>query len=230
MNSLRPAAWLKPIAAAAILVAATAAQAGAILSPTSVYNNTIGTYCCGGAATQMINQSGLSAGFTSGATDFDAYIAGNPTHSRDDFQGWIGPAGGPFTGILDFALGGSYNVERFAMWNTAAGSSANVQSFTLYVSDVANFSSATNIGTFTNPELAGSNPYPVTVFDTLDATGQFLRLKINSYYSNGNVVEIGEVALDVSRGGAGNQVPEPGPLVLVSLALLGLGLVRKARK
>ncbi len=228
MKTIRFTAWLKPIAAAAIVAAATASHAGTILSPTSVYNNTVGTYQFGGGAvTQMINHSGLSAGFTSGVTDFNTYIGGNPTHRRDDFEGWIGPAGGPFTGILDFALGGSYNVEQFAMWNTAAGSTANVQSFTLYVSDVADFSSSTNVGTFTNPELSSSNPYPVIVFDTLDTTGQYLRLKINSYYNNGNVVEIGEVALDVTPG---NTVPEPGALALVSLALLGLGASRKARK
>lgn len=228
MTTIRSTAWFKPIAAAAILAAATASHAGFILSPTNVYNNTIGTYQYGGGAvTQMINQSGLSAGFTSGVTDFATYMAGSPTHRRDDFEGWIGPAGGPFTGILDFALGGSYSVERFAMWNTAAGSTANVRSFTLYVSDVANFSSSTDVGTFTNPQLDGFNPYPVTLFDTLDTTGQYLRLQINSYYGNGNVVEIGEVALDVT---AGNRVPEPGTLALASLALLGLGASRKARK
>lgn len=227
MQSTRFATSLKAIAAAATLAATTASQAGIILSPTSVYNNTVGTYCCGGAATQMINHSGLSAGFISGVTDFDTYIAGNPTHTRNDFQGWIGPAGGPFTGILDFDLGGSYNVERFAMWNTALGSSANVRSFTLFVSDVADFSSATNVGTFVNPQLNSFDPYPVTVFDTLDTTGQYLRLQVNSHYNNGNVVEIGEVALDVTPD---NTVPEPGALALVSLALLGLGASRKAKK
>ena len=169
---------------------------------------------------------GQSSGFTSGVTDFNSYIAGNPTHLRDDFQGWIGPAGGPYTGVLDFALGGSYNVQRFAMWNTANGSTANVQSYTLFVSDVADFRSSTDVGTFTNADLSSSSPYPVQVFDSLDTTGQYLCLRINSHYNNGNVVKIGKVALDI---GPGNQVPKPGGLALASLALLSLAASRRTK-
>ena len=207
----------------AVLLSPMAANAGVILSPINVYNNTIGVF--GGSSTDnMLNQSGLSAGFTSGVTDFGAYIAGNPTHTRGNelANGWVGPGGGPFTGILDFDLGATYQISNFALWNVAAGSSANVARFTLLLSSTADFSGGvTNLGSFTNPELAASNPYPATVFGA-SGSGQFLRLQIDSHYGNGNVVEIGEVALDAS-----NQVPIPATLALFGLGLAGIGWSRR---
>ncbi len=211
----------------AALLAPMAANAGVILSPGSVYNNTIGVF--GGSSTSnMLNQTGLSAGYTSGVTDFATYMAGNPTHVRgtEVANGWVGPGGGPFVGILDFDLGASYQVDNFALWNIAVNSTANVADFTLFLSSTADFSSGvSNLGSFRNPQLLGSNPYPATIFG-VSGSGQYLRLQIDSYYGNGFVVEIGEVALDVS---APAPMPAPATLALFGLGLAGFGWSRRRR-
>lgn len=58
-----------------------AAQAGTILQAAGVGTN-LTTHA--GSPNNVINQSGLSTGYTSGLTDFDAYIAGSPAHNSND--------------------------------------------------------------------------------------------------------------------------------------------------
>ena len=68
-----------------VLIVAMAGQARAdlILSPVSVIGNTLGqlpaTSPSDFSPSNLINQAGLSATFNSGVTDFDTYLAGNPT-------------------------------------------------------------------------------------------------------------------------------------------------------
>ncbi len=210
------------------------ASASTILSPISVINNTIGDI--GATEANMINQTGLSSGFTSGTTDFATYIASNPTHLRGSFSvsevdfGWVGPFGGPFTGILDFDLGGSFMIKELALWNVAQGSSANVQDFTVFTSTVSNFSTSTNVGTFTNPQLDSEDPYPATVFDLADSIANFVRIQIDSHYGNGGVVEIGELAFHADSA-VSNVVPEPSSIAIWSLiGLVGAGVRWRRRR
>ncbi|WP_054763465.1 hypothetical protein [Methylomonas koyamae] len=146
-------------AALALVLLTQPALAGTILSPIAVINNTIGNYK--GIAgfpedtdeTPMFNQSGLSLGFTSGVTDFAAYIGSNPTHiggTPEIGNGWISPAYCPCTGTLDFDLGANYSIKQMALWNMAANSGANVAEINLYSSKTADFAAPTAIGSFTN--------------------------------------------------------------------------------
>jgi hypothetical protein len=58
------------------------AGATVIVSPTAVLSNSLGTYpCCGYTIQSIRDQSGLTAGFASGTTDFDAYLSTNPRHT-----------------------------------------------------------------------------------------------------------------------------------------------------
>jgi len=61
----------------ALSLSAGQARAGVILQAASASTD-MGTLA--GSPDNVRNQSGLSAGYTSGVTDFDAYLAGNPTH------------------------------------------------------------------------------------------------------------------------------------------------------
>lgn len=221
---------LRSIAATLALILITQPTlAGTILSPIAVINNTIGNYK--GIAgfpedtdeTPMFNQSGLSLGFSSGVTDFAAYIASNPTHiggTPEIGNGWISPAYCPCTGILDFDLGANYSIKQMALWNMAANSGANVAKINLYSSKTADFAAPTAVGSFTNPEMPDDNrpraPYPATVFDLDDSIGRYVRLQINTYYDAYLVSEIGEIAFDVSA------VPLPPMLWLFAAACFGI--------
>jgi hypothetical protein len=60
-----------------LLALAPASRAGTMLDPTSVSTN-MGSLGSGHGPVNAINQSGLSAGYTSGVADFDTYLAANP--------------------------------------------------------------------------------------------------------------------------------------------------------
>ena len=90
-----------------------------------------------------------------------------------------------------------YSIFDLALWNGAAGSTANVRDIRVATSNTPDFSTLCAVGSFTNPQLDAENPYPATIFDLTDSTGRYLRLEILSYYGNPNVVEIGEIAVNV---------------------------------
>ena len=58
-----------------LLGAAASAHAGVILSPESVVANTMGEFGANFVDEHLIDQSGLSAGFVSGVTDFATLIS-----------------------------------------------------------------------------------------------------------------------------------------------------------
>src|SRR5688500_8542461 len=95
------------------LLLAAPVQAAAILSPTDVINNTMGTFpCCSYTDDSIVNQSGLLTPFTSGVTDFDAYIAGSPQHTVEAFCcEWFSPDG-VMSGLMTFGVGAVYLVDR----------------------------------------------------------------------------------------------------------------------
>ena len=81
---LRPGLVLVSLAGLT-LAAMPAAHAGPILQPASASTNMGSDGSSSPNNTR--NQSGLSVPYTSLVTDFDAYIASNPTHNSD-----LGPA------------------------------------------------------------------------------------------------------------------------------------------
>src|SRR5262245_27194038 len=74
---------LTPLALAVALLAgpAPAARAGFVLQPAGASTN-MGSIVGTSSPDNTRNQSGLSAGYTSLVTDFDSYIASNPTHNN----------------------------------------------------------------------------------------------------------------------------------------------------
>lgn len=186
----------------AMLFVRAQVDAGIILAPNAVSANTMGTY--NGDIAHTFDQSGLSVGCASGVTDFDAYVAGNPTHAVfSSSNAWAGLPG-PVMGSIDYDLGLSITLESLALWTNRTASA--ITSLSVFVASNSGFDDATNVGLF-----APSPTLSVQAFATTPATGRFVRLTVTSV-NGGNFVNLAEVAFESAT------VPEPS-----SLALVGIG-------
>ena len=209
--------------------------AGVILSPNSVINNTMGEFDAPFAVAKLMDQSGLSANYVSGVTDFATFTA-STTHSGDpDANGWLSSGRNVLPGVIDFDLGSAVGIRQLALWNHAYVSTANVQNFRVFTSNLADFSVSSLVGSFLNPE--GSKPYAAGVYDVTDTTARYVRLALDTFYGNLCCVAVGEVAIDsfgITNQAFGEHlavesvtVPEPGTLGLLGAGLIGLLLRRK---
>lgn len=200
-------------------------SAGVILGPAAV-STTIANEP-GRTPDLVINQSGLSAGYTSLSTDFDAYIASNPEHNANGTdKAWLSTDS--FTsGYLDFDLGGTYVVESMALWNIGGGVKPNLKTFELYASDDASFGTSTLLGSYSaQTGLGQTTANPAEIFAFGPTSASFIRMVILT--GNGGVnVGFGEVAFEVSSPPA---VPEPASLVLLASGLAGTLAARRKRR
>ncbi|MFO0953728.1 MAG: discoidin domain-containing protein [Isosphaeraceae bacterium] len=208
------------------LAAPRAASAQAVVGATNVTTN-MGNFSSSTPIGNVIDQSGLSTGYTSGVTDFATYIAGNPTHfSASSGLDWISSTG-VTTGNVDFDLGAAFTIDRFALWNIGDNDSRNLTGFTLLASPDNTFATTTNLGSFTASTTDPAAAAPAQVFSFTATSTQFVRMQITS--NNGSVrTGFGEAAF-----GQAAAVPEPSTLALGSmLAAAGLGCaaVRRRRR
>ncbi|MEQ8963895.1 MAG: PEP-CTERM sorting domain-containing protein [Coleofasciculus sp. C2-GNP5-27] len=195
------------------LGAITQAEANTIIQPQSASSN-LGDLGSFANINLSIDQSGLSTPYTSGVTDFDTYVSGNPTHSFIS-NTWISGSSGP--GSITFDLGNVFGLDGMAMWGT--GGTFSVQNFDLFASETGADSSFVSLGSFVQNFESGADSAQVFNFGT--TTAQFIRMDFLSNHGAGSGTGIGEVAF---RTAEVTPEPVPEPMTIFGLATtLGFG-------
>ncbi len=190
------------------LVCASPAHGTFIFAPIGASYNQ-GTL--GGTVDNLINQTGLSAGYTSGVTDFASYT-GTTTHANViTANGWTS-AVGQNLGVLTFDLGTAVDLDGLGLWNShvSARRLVNFELFSDTDGDFAN-GGTTSLGSFM--ALAPASPIDAQTFSFAATTSQFIHLDIASN-GGGGATELAEVAF--------SQIPSSVP-VPSSFAIFGLG-------
>lgn len=199
------------------LSAATASNAAVIVS--AVGATATNEFGPGFEITNTIDQSGLSANYVSGVTDFDAYIGANPIHSFTALDLEWFTEEDVLTATVVYDLGVALRLDRFALWHEeASGFSTALISHSL---DGISFTGSPTINPVDSPL---TTDYGAQVFgfggiimaryvqfdirDCPDATFTF------------NACAMGEVAFS-------SPVPIPGALVFLLSGVGGLAVVRR---
>lgn len=201
-----------------------AAHASVVLQPVGA-STSMGS--SGGNPGNTINQSGLSVGYISLVTDFDAYIASNPTHNGDNSPSttnWTSLIRSP-TGNFDFDLGGTFTIEAFALWNQGENSGFNLNGFELLASADSSFSNTTSLGSFNASPSGSPLSVPVQVFDFTATSAAFVRMVITSNYGSA-FTDFGEAAFKVQTG----VVPEASSLAIWTLLATASAIVGWRRR
>ena len=204
---------------ACLMFTATSARADVMLDPTAVTTN------MGQAGhsniDNIINQSGLSAPYTSGVTDFATYTASATSAIATQSNSWAS-ATNTTTGNVDFTLGGPTTIDNFALWNDTDFFA--VQDFTLLASVDSTFTMTTTLGSFTATHFGNNDAVVAQDFSFAATTASYVRMEITSNYGQVDT-EFGEAAF-----GEILSVPEPSKLTMLAIgiaSILGFRLRRR---
>lgn len=197
------------------------ASAGYMLAPVSATTNM--PTSSSNLLDKMFDQSGLSAHYTSGVTDFDTFTS-TTTHDNGVFLANCWAAiNFATTGHIDFYLGGTNTVDKLAMWVNANDSST--KGFTLYASQDDTFASSTNLGTFSAIKSGSAQ-----VFTFASTSANYIRMDISSTQGTSFGAVIGEVAFSTQQAAeVPAVVPAPASIISFSFFMLAGGLARMRR-
>jgi hypothetical protein len=169
----------------------------------------------------LINQSGLSASYVSGVTDFDVFTSG--TSGANVSLGVVGLLA-PFPINVDFTYSNLLNIDHAAVWGAGFGQSS-LETFELYASASGSFTDLVflSIGTSSFSSL----PTILTFLPT-DVLG--VRMILRDSYGGFDDIRFDEFAVGgtlAQPAQPAGQAPEPSIIALFGLGLIGIGFARR---
>ena len=198
---------------ASAVVAPGISVGGLVLGEPDIVSVTSNVSTGAGNTTQLIDQSGLSANYTSLVTPFSPFLNSTTTQVQIGANGWRSSSGQTVT--LTFTLDDIYQITGIGLWQTGGASitARQVQGFTVWADSDANINNGlgTAFGSFVAQQQTDV-PYVGQAWGVAQTpwntkSTQFIHLQVTSNYG-GNGVSLGEVVF---------AVPEP-------LTMLGASL------
>ncbi len=165
----------------------------------------------------IIDQSGLSASYTSGVTDFASFVGSTTSTTASYADDTSTLHMNAHLGVdFDFVFGSAFAFTKFALWND--NDHQGIGDFSLYSSADATFSTLTLLTSDT--ATYGPNGYDNSLtaqsFSFGPTNTQYLRL--SAVPSSSSILNFGEVAF----GGEASAIPIPATIWLFGTALIGL--------
>jgi hypothetical protein len=215
---MKPHAW----APALVLLISTPALAGTILQP-SAASTSMGTVASPGySPTHVIDQTGLTAPYISGVTNFDTYVPVTKTTAGGSGSNSWFSASGNITGNFDFDLGVPIGIESFALWpDPQPNAHQGPKNFSLIGSLDPTFTTQIPLGSYVATEINGDVNNAGQIFTFTPTVARYVRMNITSNYGSTLFTGMVEAAFEQS-------VPEPTTPTLL-LTATAATLLRRTR-
>ena len=210
-------AFIGSVAVSAAIALAPAAQASVMIDPISV-SSPSGDFGGAYALVNLINQSGLSVGYTSGVTDFATYTATtlHDSTSAGSPSGFTGAGGLPQT--ITFNFSGPISIGSIAIW------------------------AVQNVGSITQFSLSGDGGAIAGVFNAAADNGTGIDPAQDFFFAPQLTSKITMTVLDTAGGpslfpglgavafGSGGAIPEPTSWALMLVGFGGVGAAMRRRR